>query len=353
MKSYDVRSWGQPLQMRLRETPVPRGTEVVLRLTHCGVCHTDIHVRDGYYDLGGGKKISLGERGVALPVTLGHEPVGVVTAIGEAARGVAQGHTFLINPWIGCGSCGVCLAGLDNLCAAMRPLGMGAQGGFATHVLIPHPRYLVNIDGLKPEQAAPLACSGLTTYSAVKKLLPIDPDEWIAMIGCGGLGLMAIAVLHGFGHERVIACDIDDIKLGAAQSGGAAQTCNLETGGIKRLTEIAGGALYGMLDFVGAPGTTALAAPALRKGGRYVVCGLFGGSASLPIPVLAMRELSILGSIVGNTRDLIDLVGLVKQGRVRLPEVQTRPLAMAEQSLADLAARKVIGRIVLEIEGAD
>ena len=69
MKSYDVQSWGRPLQMRLRDTPTPHGTEVLLRLTHCGVCHTDIHVRDGYYDLGGGNKISLGESGFSLPIT--------------------------------------------------------------------------------------------------------------------------------------------------------------------------------------------------------------------------------------------------------------------------------------------
>ncbi len=245
----------------------------------------------------------------------------------------------------------MCAAGLDNLCQTMRPVGMGIQGGFATHLLIRDPKYLVNIDGLRPEQAAPLACSGLTTYSAVKKLLPLDADEWVAVIGCGGLGLMALALLQGLGHERVIACDIDEAKLAPARERGAARTCNLKDDGLKQLIAAADGALCGMLDFVGSAATVALAAPALRKGGRCVVSGLFGGAASLPIPVLALREISILGSAVGTTRDLIELVDLVKRGRVQLPQVQCRPLAMAEQSLADLAAGRIIGRVVLEIDG--
>jgi len=291
----------------------------------------------------------LGDRGFKLPITPGHEPVGVVVALGDAAQSVQVGRRYLINPWIGCGNCRMCAAGRDNLCQTMQPVGMGTQGGFATHLLIRDPKYLVDIEGLRPEQAAPLACSGLTTYSAVKKLLPIDPEEWVAVVGCGGLGLMALAVLRGLGHERVIACDIDDTKLSAARQHGAAQTCNLKSGGLKQLIAVAGGLLYGMLDFVGSDATVGLAVPALRKGGRFVVCGLFGGAASVPIPILALREISILGSAVGTTSDLIDLIDLVKRGRIQLPKVECRPLAMAEQSLADLAAGRIIGRVVLEI----
>ncbi|MHB8666821.1 MAG: alcohol dehydrogenase [Burkholderiales bacterium] len=351
MKSYDVAEWGRPLQARLRDTPTPKGSEVLLRLTHCGVCHTDVHVREGYYDLGGGNKLSLADRGFGLPITLGHEPVGLVAAVGDKVLGIELGTRYLINPWIGCGNCRMCAAGLDNLCAALHPVGMSTQGGFATHLLIRDPQYLVNIDGLRPEQAAPLACSGLTTYSAVKKLLPIDPLEWVAVIGCGGLGLMAVAVLRGLGHERVISCDIDDTKLAAARERGAAEVCNIKSDGARQLMGIAGGQICGILDFVGSPATAALAPPTLRKGGRYVVSGLFGGAANIPIPVLAMREISILGSTVGTTKDLIDLVELVKRGRIQLPDVQTRPLAMAEQSLVELAAGRIIGRVVLEIGG--
>ena len=123
------------------------------------------------------------------------------------------------------------------------------------------------------------------------------------------------ARLRGLGHERVIACDIDDGKLAVARERGAKATCNLESEGLKRLGELAPGGIYGMLDFVG------------------------------------MREIAILGSAVGTTQEIKELVDLVKQGRVQLPEVERRPLAMAEQSLADLAAGKVRGRVVLEMQG--
>jgi D-arabinose 1-dehydrogenase-like Zn-dependent alcohol dehydrogenase len=323
---------------------------VLLRVTHCGVCHTDVHVRDGYYDLGGGKKLSLADRGFGLPLTPGHEPVGEVTAVGEAVHGIQVGKSYLINPWIGCGSCPMCAVDKDNLCQTMRPVGMGSWGGFGTHLLIQHPKYLVNIDGLRPDRAAPLACSGLTTYSAIKKLLPIDPTDWVAVIGCGGLGLMALAVLRGLEHRRVVACDIDDAKLAAARASGVAAICNLKSSGLKQLMGAAGGPLYGMLDFVGSAETLALAVPALRKGGRFVVCGLMGGTASVPIPVVAMREIAIIGSAVGNTPDLVELVDLVKRGAVQLPEVERRPLAMADQSLDDLAAGRIVGRVVLEMD---
>ena len=349
MKSFDVTEWGKPLQARVRDVPAPEGTEVLLRLTHCGVCHTDLHVRDGYYDLGGGRRLSLADRGFELPLTPGHEPVGEVVAVGEAAREIAVGRRYLINPWIGCGNCSMCAANKDNLCPMMRPLGMGTWGGFSTHLLVRHSKYLVDIEGLEPDQAAPLACSGLTTYSAIKKLLPIDAHDWVAVIGCGGLGLMALAVLRGLAHDRVVACDIDDAKLAAARAAGVRETCNLKTEGLNHLLRLTGNSLYGVLDFVGSAETVALAAPALRKGGRFVVSGLMGGTASVPIPVVALREIAIMGSIVGNTPDLVDLVAMVKRGDIRIPKVELRPLSMAEQSLQDLAAGKIVGRVVLEI----
>lgn len=349
MKSYDVVEWGKPLQVRARETPMPKGREVLMRLTHCGVCHSDLHVRDGYFDMGGGKKLAFSDRGLKPPVTLGHEPIGSVAAVGPDVTEARPGEKFLVNPWIGCGACRMCAAGRDNLCQSMRTLGVFAPGGFATHMLVPDPKYLVDFGGLEPAKAAPLACSGVTTYSAVKKLRPIDPEDWVAVIGCGGLGLMAQAVLRGLGHERVIACDVDDAKLAAAQARGAKNTCNLKSEGPTRLTQIAGGPLYGILDFVGAPATVSIVPLVLRKGGRLVLCGLIGGEVGLPLPLFGLREIAILGSFVGTTRDLKELVGLAKDGKIQLPEVERRPLDGAEESLRDLAAGKVVGRIVLEM----
>jgi len=286
-------------------------------------------------------------RGVKLPLTLGHEIVGEVVDFGEEVQGIARGARYLVNPWTGCGSCALCRSNRDNLCAATVSLGVNVPGGFATHVLVPRPKYLVDIAGLDPALAAPLACSGVTTFSAARKLLPIDPEEWVAVIGCGGVGLTAIAVLRALGHEKIVACDIDDSKIEAGLGRGALVGCNISQDGAKRLLATAGGQLYGMLDFVGSPSTFALVVPCLRRGGRYVVCGLFGGEAHVALAILALREIDVHGSFVGSPADLAELVELAKSGRLQLAQVTQRPLDEAQDSLASLVAGKVIGRQVL------
>ncbi len=348
MKSYDLVEWGKPLQQAVRETPVPLAQEVLMRLSYCGVCHSDLHIREGYFDMGGGVKNVLAERGMKLPIILGHEPIGVVAAIGSEVTGVSVGETYLVNPWIGCGKCAVCLKGLDNLCNAMAAMGMVRPGGFSTHLMVPHARYLVDVQGIDPAKAAVLACSGVTAYSAAAKLGSPQDGQWIAVLGCGGLGLIAIAILKALGHKQLIACDIDDAKLQVAKAAGVEQVLNLKTGGAAQLLAMSGGGLSGMIDFVGAPSTAALALPSLQKGGRFVSVGLFGGALGVPLVALAMREISLMGSAVGSTAQIRELVELVRSGQVVLPPVQVRPLAQAEQSLQDLQAGRVTGRIVLD-----
>ncbi len=347
MKSYDITEWGKPLQQAVRETPQPGPQEVLMRLTYCGVCHSDVHIREGYFDMGGGVKNNLGDR-LKLPVVLGHEPIGVVAAVGSDVTGVQVGETYLVNPWIGCGKCGVCLKGQDNLCNMMAAMGMARPGGFATHLMVPHARYLVDVQGIDPAQAAVLACSGVTAYSAAAKLGAPEADQWVAVLGCGGLGLIGIAILKALGHTHIIACDIDDAKLEVAKAAGVAHVLNLKTGGAAQLLALSNGGLRGMLDFVGAPATSALALPSLQKGGRFVSVGLFGGAATVPLVALAMREIALMGSAVGSTTQIRELVALVQAGKLKLPAVQIRPLAQAEQSLRDLEAGRVTGRIVLD-----
>lgn len=347
MESQDIVEWGRPLQKRIREAPPqPRGTQVLVRVSHCGVCHSDVHVQEGFFDLGGGNKLNFVGR-LPLPVTPGHEIVGTVLAAGEAAQGVTLGAQVLVNPWVGCGQCALCRDDHDNLCAKGLALGIQLPGGFATHVLAPHPKYLHAIDGLDPALAAPLACSGVSTYSAAKKLLPIGADDWVAVIGCGGLGLAAISALRALGHARILACDVDGAKLQAAQAWGAQATCDIREDGARRILAAAGGPLYGMLDFVGLTTTFELAAPTLRKGGRYVVCGLMGGLGSVSVVMLALREHSLMGSYVGSPRDLRELVALAQAGKLKMGNVTTRPLGEAQAALQDLVQGKVVGRQVL------
>ncbi len=274
MLSYDVVEWGKPLQKAQKETPKPTGTEVLLKLKYCGVCHSDVHIRDGYFDLGGGKRFNMSDRGMNPPVTLGHEPFGTVVAAGPV------GQDRLVCPWIGCGKCARCLEGMDNHCMAPRWIGIQRPGGYADHLLVPDAKYLVDASGIDPMWAATLSCSGLTTYSAVAQLKPIPRDEWVAVFGAGGLGLMAIEMLKALGHERIVVVDIDDKKLAAAKKEGAAATVNgRDPDAAKKLLEAAGGPLYGAVDLVGAADTATLALGALRKGGKLIVVGRNPGIA--------------------------------------------------------------------------
>ena len=111
MHSFDVCECGAPLQRMERDTPEPKGTDVVLKVLAAGVCHSDLHIWDGYYDIGGGQKLRLQDRGVKLPLTMGHENVGEVVAVGPDAKGVKVGDVRLIHPWMGCGECIVCKRG--------------------------------------------------------------------------------------------------------------------------------------------------------------------------------------------------------------------------------------------------
>ncbi|HXX09908.1 MAG TPA: alcohol dehydrogenase [Burkholderiales bacterium] len=350
MLSYDVTEWGKPLQPATRETPRPTGTEVLLKLKYCGVCHSDVHIRDGYFELGGGKRFYMTERGMKLPHTLGHEPYGTVLAAGPEAGSVPIGQDRLVCPWIGCGTCVRCREGQDNLCMAPRYVGVQRPGGYADHLLIPHPKYLVDAAGVDPAWAATLSCSGLTTYSAVSKLNPIPRDEWVAVMGAGGLGLMAIEMLRASGHERIVAVDIDAAKLEAARAAGAAGVVDgRDPQAANALKQVSGGNIYGAVDLVGATSTASLALGALRKGGRLILVGLYGGEIPLSLVTTIQRAITIQGSYVGTVAELKEVVALARAGKLKRIPIEKRPLSDVSRSLDQLKAGAVIGRVVAEI----
>lgn len=349
MLSYDVFEWGNPLRKAERETPEPLGSEVLLRLKYCGVCHSDVHIREGYFDLGGGKRWHMSERGMKPPVTLGHEPYGTVVAAGPEARGVTLGADRLVYPWVGCGSCARCGEGRDNYCMAPRCIGIQRRGGYADHLVVPHPRYLIDADGIDPAWAATLSCSGLCAYSAVSKLGPIPREEWVAVMGAGGLGLSAIAMLRASGHERIVSLDIDGAKLGAAQGAGAAATVDIrDSGAASRLQRLAGKSLYGAVDMVGSTETARLALDSLRKGGHLVLVGLYGGEIPLSPAATIMRALTIRGSHLGSIAELRDVVALARSGRLRPIPIELRPWSEVNRTLDELKAGAVVGRVVLQ-----
>ncbi|HEX3808096.1 MAG TPA: alcohol dehydrogenase [Rhizomicrobium sp.] len=348
MLSQAIVEFATPLKEIDAPTPAPEGTQVLLKVHNAGVCHSDVHIHDGYFDLGGGNKLPMGA--LKLPHTLGHEIEGEVVAVGPDATGVKIGDRRAAFPWIGCGQCAACLRNEENLCIRPRQLGCspGVPGGYATHVMIPHPKYLLDYGKTDPALAAAYMCSGLTAFGAVKKVGKLGPDDQIVIVGCGGVGMMGVQFAKALTGKGPIAADIDDGRLEAAKKTGAVATYNTQTPDIaKKLVADTKGGAYAVIDFVGSEASFAFANAIVRKGGRIVIVGLFGGQMGMPLPMFPLRALTIIGSYVGSLPETEEMMEIVRAGKVDPIPFQTRPLDQASKSLDDLRAGKVVGRVVL------
>lgn len=350
LRSYSLSQFGAPLALIEKPEPQPIGREVVIRIEACGVCHSDLHIFEGYFDLGDGKTLTPANNGRCLPMTMGHEIAGTVIAVGPEAIGVTLGQRMAVFPWIGCGECLACRSGQEHICSgAARALGIFVDGGYATHVVVPDPKYLVNADGLPADAAAILACSGLTAYSALKKAQADDIKGEVLIIGAGGVGLSAVQFCQPVLNRSAYVAEPNAAKRQAALEAGAKAAFDpMAEGERKRLYKETGGGFAAIIDFAGTPESTDFALSLLQKGGRFVVVGLLGGTLRTSIPLLAMRAISIQGSYVGSLKEFAELVALARQtGLPRIP-LEHRPLAEVNRALADLKAGSVVGRVVLD-----
>jgi alcohol dehydrogenase/propanol-preferring alcohol dehydrogenase len=347
MLSYPFDAFGKPLAQVLRETPQPRGSELVVRVGSCGLCHSDVHLHEGCFDLGNGNKLDL-SRGIAPPRVLGHEIAGTVVAVGPDAHGVAVGERRVVYPWIGCGACAPCQGGHEELCMAPRALGVNRDGGFADHVLVPHPRYLFAYDPLPEVQACTYACSGLTAYAALKKCAPLGADDTLLVIGAGGVGLSGVRMAAMALGVRPVVAEIDRSKWDLAREAGAADCLDpTDAAATKAFIKASGGAAAA-IDFVGAAATFSWGLSALRKGGNLVCVGLFGGVAPLMPATLPLRAVTITGSYVGSLAEMGEMMALARQGGLPALPVTTRPLAEVNEALAALRSGAIRGRAVLQ-----
>ena len=349
MKSYQLVETNQPLQLIETNNPEPQGTEVLIKITASGVCHSDLYFWQGGYDGGGGKIISLEERGIKLPLTMGHEPVGEVVALGPDATGVKIGDKRLVFPWIGCGDCPRCNEGNENNCVSMRTLGVLAPGGYADHVMAAHSKYLLDISGIPEHYACTLACAGITSYSALTKVHPLYDDDKVVIIGAGGVGLTGIGIARAYlpDHELIVV-DIDGEKLAAARQAGADHTINsAEEDALEKLKELTGTGPGSIVDFVGSSETSRLGYDAVRKGGKYICVGLYGGEITIPTLTLPVRNMTVQGSYVGNLKEMHELLDLVREGEVTPIPVEKRSMSRVTETLQDLDEGRILGRVVL------
>ena len=347
--SYDLVNWGQPFEKRHNELSWPTGKEVLVRVTAAGLCHSDLHIQKGYMNLGEEGKLTFAERGAVLPMTFGHEIAGIVHSVGEGVTTVRPGQQVLIFPWIGCGVCESCLDDRESDCMSMRIIGLKQKGGFATHCLVESEKFLVDIEGLDAADVVPHACSGITVYNALEKMGALRDGEWMAILGCGGLGMNAVAIARAMGFVNIVAVDIDDTKLDTAREMGATKVMNSRRcDAIFELQNLAAGRLMGVIDTFGSASTSNLAVRALYKAGRYIVVGQAGGDFKLPQLWLPQKAMTIRGSHVGNLTQLRALIDMVRAGKIRQMPIERRPLSDINQAVKDLEAGRVTGRIVFQ-----
>jgi propanol-preferring alcohol dehydrogenase len=349
MKAARIVNVNEPLQVQELQTPKPKDSQILVKVQSSGVCHSDVHVWEGYYEGIGGQQLKTTDRGVKYPLTPGHEIAGIVDSLGEQVEGFIKNEKVLVYPWIGEGMCPACRVGEENLCDKPRSLGIYNDGGYAEYVLVPNYKYLVKIgDDMDTDTSAPLSCAGLTAYGAVKNA-NLKPDDNVVIVGTGGLGLMAIQLAKAVTASRIIAMDIDDKKLEVAKREGADIIVNSKkedpVKAVMELTDKLGA--DAVVDFVNASKTVETDMQFLRRRAKLVLVGLFGGELKLSLVTMPTRAYKIIGSYTGSLEDMVELVSLAKRGVIK-PVVSNRfKLDQAGEALKMLKDGKIVGRGVI------
>jgi alcohol dehydrogenase/propanol-preferring alcohol dehydrogenase len=347
MKAFQVVENGKPLEERELDTPTASGKEVLLKTVACGVCHSDVHIHDGYFDLGGGVQLPSPLPG-GEPLTMGHEIFGEVIGIGEDVEGINIGERYVAYPWMGCDDCDLCHDDMTHYCANNSNLGIHVAVGYGDHVLVPDSKYLFNAADTPDSLAGSYACRGLTAYSALKKAGPYKKDNSLVIVSAGGLGILALKIAQAAYGINPIVVDIDDEKLGMASQLGASATINSsEDGAAEKLLELTEGGARSIVDFVGAEASVNFGYNLLARGGSYVIVGLFGGQISLPLPLQALTEKKLMGSYVGSLGDMTELMELVVAGKIDPVAVETRDVSQANETLQQMKDGKLLGLVAL------
>jgi alcohol dehydrogenase, propanol-preferring len=340
----------ESLQIQHVETPKPKGSQVLIKVNSSGVCHSDIHLWEGGYEGPSGQFLKTTDRGVKYPITPGHEIAGIVESMGEEAEGFNKNENVIVFPWIGEGLCPACRIGQENLCDKPRSLGIYTDGGYADYVLVPSYKYLVKLDkDMDLDASATLSCSALTAYGAIKNT-DLKPNDNVVIVGAGGLGLMAMQIAKAISGAKITAMDLDDQKLDAAKKNGADNTINSKREdpikAIMELTDKIGA--DAIIDFVNASKTVETDMQLLRRRGKLVLVGLFGGELKLNLVTMPTRAYKIIGSYTGSISEMVELVSLAKRGVIK-PVVSNRfKLDQATEALTMLKDGKIIGRGVIK-----
>lgn len=342
MKAARLHQFHSPLVVE--EVPDPQITspyDVIVKVGAAGLCRTDLHIREGQFDE------AQKEANLSLPYSPGHENAGWVEAVGEAVTNVAPGDKVILHPLITCGLCRACRDGDDVHCENSSFPGLFAEGGFAQY-LKTGARSVIKMDpGLEPTDVAPLADAGLTAYHAIRKAVPLlYPGTRCAVIGAGGLGHIGIQCLKAMVPAEIIVLDTNEEALSLATEWGADDTVRVDGTQVSRVMDLTDGkGAEVVIDFVGESGAEHWGVDLLRRGGSFFVVG-YGGMLEVPTMRIILTEINFIGNLVGSYNDLVELMTLAAQGKVRL-HTATYPLDDINTAIDDLNSGRLRGRGIL------
>lgn len=347
LRRQSLVQFAAPLCETIVELPKPVGREVVVKVERCGLCHSDLHIQDGHVDLGGGKKLDT-TRSMTLPFTMGHEIAGVVSDVGPDGDRNLIGKPRAVFPWIGCGKCRDCLNDDENLCVRNRFLGVAIDGGFASHVLVPDEKYLLDFDPLPINMAATLMCSGVTAYGALKRLVDRPRQRNLLLIGLGGVGMMGLSLAGAMFKQPISVADLSVSAREAALKNGASTAYDPSEDSIaKRIIKETDGGFDEIVDFAGSEKSMAFAVSVLARGGKIAVSGQMGGNFSQPMVQWIYKRMTIEGFITGTLAEGRELMALARSGAVRPTPMREDSMANVQQWIEHLRDGKVVGRIML------
>ena len=339
MKAAVLHALREPLRIERVPVPEPGHGDLLIKVTACGVCHSDLHAVDGDWT-----------PPPVIPLIPGHEVAGVVVKTGPGVTGFAPGDEVGV-PWMysSCGQCEFCLAGMETICKSGEATGYTKPGGYAEYMVAPAAFVGRLPEGTDPYAMAPILCAGVTTYRGLKRT-GARPGQWVAIAGIGGLGHIAIQYARAMGL-RVAAVDVAEEKLRLAKSLGAELVVNAaEADPAATIQEKIGGAHAAVV--------TAVAARAfeqailmLRPGGTVAYIGLPGGKSDeirASISAIVNWELSVRGSNVGTRQDLNEAVAFAANGLVKAT-IRTAALEDINAILDEMRKGQIVGRVVLKL----
>ena len=336
MKAAVLHELKHPLSIEESAEPKPGADEVLIEVEGCGVCHSDLHVADGDWP----QIIPI----TKMPLILGHEIAGRVVEKGVSVDNLELGDRVGV-PWVHwtCGECEFCREGNENLCSKQKITGVSIDGGYAQFVKAPASHAQRIPDGLSCIEAAPLFCAGVTVYRALKRA-QIKPGQRLAVFGVGGLGHLAVQIGRGLG-AIVTAIDVTDEKLARAKELGASMTLNSAASNVVKEIRRAGGVHVALVTSA-AKAAYDTAFRCVRSTGSLLVVGLPSEAICFPAIQMAAFEVRIQASSVGTRDDIRELLAMAAAGKIH-SQITTRPLADANEVLAELREGRVSGRIVL------